>query len=90
MPWIPVEPLAGRHRLPRVRVVSEAAPITTIAVVQRLVGNRTLDYEDERFKLAAVGLVEPLDEHVSARFRPGFEVDERPVNGNLWQAGNSS
>src|SRR5438105_10793756 len=53
----------------------------------RLVRDRAFDDEDERFQLTPVGLVEPVDEVISALFRAAFEVDPRPVQRDLGQAG---
>ena len=79
----PVQPLGGRHRLAGRRVVAEAAPVAL--VLDRLVGDRALDHEDERLELTAVGLVPPLDEVVGALLRTALEVDQRPVHRDLRQ-----
>ena len=41
----------------------------------------------EWFQLAAVGLEEPLEEVVGAARGSAFEVDQRPVHGDLRQTG---
>jgi hypothetical protein len=77
-----------RDRLAGLRVVPEAGEVTLFEDV--LVGDRALHHEHERIELAAIGHVEPLDEVVSALFRAALEVDERPVNGDLGQPGEST
>ncbi len=77
----PVEPLGGLHRLPGHRVVPERGPVALL--LDRLVGDRTLDHQHERLELAAVGLVPPLDEVVGALLGSALEVDQRPVDRDL-------
>ena len=84
----PVEPLARRHRLVGLGVVAEAAPVAL--ALDGLVGDRALDDEDERIELATIGLEEPLDEVVGTADRPAFEVDQRPVDGDLGQPGEGA
>ena len=84
----PVEPFAGRHRLAGLRVVAEPAPVAL--ALDGLVGDRALDDEHERIELAAIGLEEPFDEIVGAAHRAVLEVDQRPVDGDLGQAGEGA
>ena len=78
-----IEPLAGGHGLVGVGVVPEPAPVAL--ALDRLVRDRSLDHEDERLELAAVGLEEPFEEVVGPAGRPALEVDQRPVDGDLRQ-----
>jgi hypothetical protein len=79
-----VQPLVGRHRLTGRRVVAEPAPVAL--GLDRLVRDGALHHQHERFELAAVGLVPPLDEGVGALLGAALEVDQRPVHRDLGQA----
>ena len=83
-----VEPLARGHRLVGVGVVAEPAPVAL--ALDRLVRDRSLDDQHERLQLAPVGLEEPLEEVVGPADRPALEVDQRPVDGDLREAGQGA
>ena len=73
----PVQPLVGRPRLAgrpgrcRTRTSTRRCPCSA------LVGDRSLDDQDERLQLAAVGLVPPLDEVVG----PCSGPHSKSING---------
>ena len=82
----PVQPLAGGDRLSGVEVVAEGRPVAALGV-QLLIRDGPFHHQHERLQLAAVRLAEPLEEVVGALLRAAFEVDQRPVHGDLGKSG---
>ncbi len=80
-----VQPFAGRHGLIGVGVVPEAAPVAL--TLDGFVGDGAFHHQHEGVQLAPIGLKEPFEEVIGPSDGTTLEIDERPVDGDLREAG---